>query len=63
MLFRIMAYLKRWWNQYKYPFVERRQTSVEGRNQWEETRREREAIERRLNYLETQADVYARKDL
>lgn len=62
MLFRFLSFVKRCLGRTKRP-IERRIASESDRQEWERIRRERAAIERRLNYLEAQADVYARKDL
>lgn len=62
MLFKILAFVKRWSHRTER-FVERRLSSETDREEWNRIHQEREAIERRLSYLETQADVYARKDL
>lgn len=63
MLFTLLKFLRRLRRFRFRATTDRRLTSPQGRREWEDSRREREALERRLNYLEAQAEVYARKDL
>lgn len=60
MLFKVIMFFQRL---LKVPPVKSQRTSVPEGQERTQTEREREELERRLSYLEAQAEVYARKDL